>query len=101
MTLGDDSVPERIASRKLPVVLSADEVVRFLEAVPSLKSRTALTTDYATGLSEVVLLKVVDIDSQRMLIWVEHGRRQGPRCYALAAAFEDSTNVLAAHSAKR
>ena len=42
----------------LPVVLSADEVVRFLEAIPSLKSRTALTTVYVAGLrvSEVVLL---------------------------------------------
>src|SRR5262249_43144927 len=61
---------------KLPVVLSADEVVRFLEAIPSLKSRTALTTVYAAGLrvSEVVLLKIADIDSQRMVIRVEHGR---------------------------
>ncbi|MGY4183031.1 site-specific recombinase XerD [Bradyrhizobium sp. USDA 4518] len=80
VTLGHDTVPERIAyarkSRKLPVVLSADEVVRFLEAIPSLKSRIALTTVYAAGLrvSEVVLLKVVDIDSQRTLIRVEHGK---------------------------
>lgn len=57
-------------------MLSADKLVRFLEAIPSLKSRTALTTVYAAGLrvSEVVLLKVVDIDSQRMLIRVEHGK---------------------------
>ncbi|MGY3361716.1 site-specific recombinase XerD [Bradyrhizobium sp. GM0.4] len=80
VTLGHDTVPERIAyarqPRKLPVVLSADEVVRFLEAIPSLKSRTALTTVYAAGLrvSEVVFLKVVDIDSQRMLIRIEHGK---------------------------
>ena len=44
-------MPERIAyarePSKLPVVLSADEVVRFLEVIPSLKSRTALTTIYA------------------------------------------------------
>ena len=40
-TPGSDS-RTRLAS-KLPVVLSADEVVRFLEAIPSLKSRTALT----------------------------------------------------------
>ena len=72
MTLGQAIVPERIAyarePSKLPVVLSADEVVRFLEAIPSLKSRTALTTVYAAGLrvSEVVLLKIADIDSQRM-----------------------------------
>ena len=66
----------RASRRKLPVVLSADEVVRFLEAVPSLKSRTALTTAYAAGLraSEVVLLKVADIDSERMVIRVEHGK---------------------------
>jgi integrase len=47
-------VPERIACarepRKLPVVLSAGEVVRFLESVSSLKSRAAATTAYAAGL---------------------------------------------------
>ena len=44
-------IPERIAyarePRRLPVVPGADEVVRFLEAVPSLKARAALTTAYA------------------------------------------------------
>ena len=66
-------MPERIAyarePNKLPVVLSADEVVRFLEAIPSLQSRNALTTVYAAGLrvSEVVLLKMADIDSQLVL----------------------------------
>jgi site-specific recombinase XerD len=53
VTLGHDVVPERIAyarePRKLPVVLSADEVVQLLEAVPSLKSRIALATVYAAG----------------------------------------------------
>ena len=47
VTLGQATVPERIAyarePSKLPVVLSADEVVRFLVAIPSLKSRTALS----------------------------------------------------------
>jgi integrase len=62
VTLGE-AVPERIPyarePRKLPVVLSADEVVRFLEAVSSLKSRAALTTAYAAGLraSEVAGLQ--------------------------------------------
>lgn len=80
VTLGQATIPERIAyarePQKLPVVLSADEVVRFLEAIPSLKSRTALTTVYAAGLrvSEVVLLKIADIDSSRMVIRVEHGK---------------------------
>lgn len=80
VTLAQPEIPERIAyartPRKLPVVLSADEVVRFLEAVPSLKSRAALTAAYAAGLrvSEVVALKVTDIDSGRKLIRVEQGK---------------------------
>jgi integrase/recombinase XerD len=51
----------------LPVVLGADEVVSFLEAVPSLKARAALTTAYAAGLraSEAANLKVANIDSSR------------------------------------
>jgi site-specific recombinase XerD len=79
-TLGRTELPERIAyarePRKLPLVLGADEVVRFLEAVPGLKSRTALTTAYAAGLraSEAVRLKVGDIDSSRMMIRVEEGK---------------------------
>jgi integrase/recombinase XerD len=80
VTLGRDTVPERIARarepQKLPVVLGADEVVRFLEAVASLKSRAALTCAYAAGMrvSEVVRLKVADIDSARMVIRVECGK---------------------------
>jgi integrase len=58
------------------VILSADEVARFLAAVPSLKHRAALMTAYAAGLrvSEVVRLKIADIDSDRMLIRIEHGK---------------------------
>lgn len=80
VTLGRAEMPELIAyarsPRRLPVVLSGEEVVRFLEAVPGLKSRVALTTAYATGLrlSEVVALKVGAIDSKRMVVRVEHGK---------------------------
>ena len=80
VTLGCDAIPERIAyarePHKLPAVLSAEEVVRFLEAVSSLKARVALTTAYAAGLrvSEVVGLKAADIDSDRMVIRVECGK---------------------------
>lgn len=79
VTLGHAEIPERIvyarSPRTLSVVLSADEVVRFLEAVPSLKTRTALTRAYAAGLraSETVGLKVGDIDSGRGVILVRHG----------------------------
>jgi len=91
VTLGQAEIPERIAyARKpktLPVVLSADEVVRFLEAVPSLKTRMALTTAYAAGLraSETVGLKVCDIDSQRMVMRVEHGKGGKDRYVMLSA----------------
>ena len=66
VTLDRAEIPERIAyartPHKLPTILSADEVVRFLEAVPSLKARAALTTAYAAVLraSETVSLKVAD-----------------------------------------
>ena len=80
VTLGHNEIPERIPyarnPRRLPEVLGADEVVRFLEAVPSLRTRTALTTAYAAGLraSETVGLKVANIDGSRMVIRVEHGK---------------------------
>jgi len=80
VTLGHDDIPERIPyarePRKLPAILSADEVVRFLEAVSSLKARIALTTAYAAGLrvSEVVGLAVVDIDSGRMVMRIASGK---------------------------
>jgi len=91
VTLGRQEIPERIPHarepRKLPVVLSADEVVRFLEAVPGLKARTALTTAYAAGLraSEAAGLKVADIDSGRMVIRVEHGKGGKDRYVMLSA----------------
>ncbi|MEF2549645.1 site-specific integrase [Aurantimonas sp. E1-2-R+4] len=91
VTLGHGEIPERIPyarePRKLPVVLNADEVVRFLEAVPSLKTRAALTTAYAAGLraSEAVGLKVGNIDSGPMVIRVEHGKGGKDRTVMLSA----------------
>jgi site-specific recombinase XerD len=91
VTLGHAEIPERIPyarqPRTLPVVLSADEVVRFLEAVPSLKTRAALTTAYAAGLraSEAVGLKIGDIDSGRMVMRVEHGKGGKDRYVMLSA----------------
>ena len=78
VTLRQTDLPERIPyarePRKLPVVLGADEVVRFLESVPSLKARAALTTAYAAGLREAASLKVGNIDSSRMVIRIEQGK---------------------------
>jgi integrase/recombinase XerD len=57
-------------------VLSLEEVARLLEAAPGIKYKAALGVAYGAGLrvSEVAHLKVDDIDSQRMLIRVEHGK---------------------------
>lgn len=62
--------------RKLPMVLSPDEVARLLAATTCLKHRAALSVAYGAGLrvAEVAALKVGDIDSERMLIRVERGK---------------------------
>jgi integrase/recombinase XerD len=62
--------------RKLPIVLSPEEVARLLDAAPSLKYKAALSVAYGAGLraSEVISLKVGDIDSARMVIRVEQGK---------------------------
>jgi integrase/recombinase XerD len=67
--------------RKLPTVLSAEEVGRLLAAAPGLKYRAALGTAYGAGLrvSEVAALKVGDIDSERMLLRVEQGKGRKDR----------------------
>ena len=69
-------IPHAREPRKLPVVLGAGEFVSFLEAVPDLKCRAALTTAYVAGLrvSEMTSLKVAEIDSSRMVIRVEQGK---------------------------
>ena len=63
------------APQRLPKVLSRDEVRRLLEATTSLKYKAAFSIAYGAGLrvSEVVNLKVGDIDSQRMVLRVEQG----------------------------
>jgi integrase/recombinase XerD len=70
--------------QKLPVVLSRDEVTRLLAAAHNLKHQTALSVAYAAGLrvSEVVGLKVTDIDSQRMTLHIEQGKGRKDR-YAM------------------
>lgn len=70
--------------RTLPVVLSREEVSRLIAAAWNLKHQTALSLAYGTGLraSEVISLKVGDIDSQRMTLRVEQGKGRKDR-YAM------------------
>jgi integrase/recombinase XerD len=67
--------------RKIPVVLSPEEVARLLEAAPGPKYKAALSAAYGAGLrvSEVVALKVSDVDSKRMLLRIEQGKGRRDR----------------------
>ncbi|MDP9114349.1 MAG: tyrosine-type recombinase/integrase [Acidobacteriota bacterium] len=62
--------------RKLPVVLSPEEITRMIEAAPNLMHRTILMLLYGTGMrrTEASLLKVNDIDSERMVIHIQQGK---------------------------
>ena len=82
----EDDIPSRRVPRKLPVVLSQQEVGQFLDAVRNLKHRVILTTCYAAGLrvSEAVHLKPPAIDSQRMVIRVEQGKGRKDRYVMLS-----------------
>lgn len=90
VTLGRSELTERMPfvrePRKLPVVLSPEEVARFLEAAPGLKYRAALSVAYGAGLraAEIISLKITDIDSTRMVIRVEQGKGRKDRYVMLS-----------------
>ena len=67
--------------RRLPLVLSAEEVALLIQAAPGPKYRAAFATAYGAGLrvSEVVALRVGDIDSERMLLRIEQGKGRKDR----------------------
>jgi site-specific recombinase XerD len=68
-------------AHRLPVVLSADEVARLLDAANGPKYKVAFSLAYGAGLriGEIAALKVSDIDSERMLLRVEQGKRRKDR----------------------
>ena len=87
--------------RKLPLVLSPEEVAQLLEAAPGIKYKAALSVAYGAGLraSEVVALKVGDIDSKRMLIRVEQGKGRKDRYAMLSPAAAGTAARLVAGGA--
>ena len=95
VTLGRHDIVEHTTfvhePRKLPVVLSAEEVARLLNAAPGLKYKAALSVAYGAGLraAEVVSLKVSDIDSKRMIIRVEQGKGGKDRNVMLSPSLLD------------
>src|SRR6516162_6349997 len=85
VTLDRPDLARRLAvvrqARRLPVVLSVEEVALLIHAAPGPKYRAAFATAYGAGLrvSEVVALTVDDIDSERMLLRVEQGKGRKDR----------------------
>ena len=90
VTLDRPEFGERLTTvrteERLPVVLSPEEVALLLHCAPGLKSKAALSVAYGCGLraSEIVRLKVGDIDSTRMLVRVEQGKGRKDRYVMLA-----------------
>jgi integrase/recombinase XerD len=90
VTLARDWVVEGVVCpkqpRKLPVVLSLDEVTQFFAAIDNLKHRAILMTAYAAGLrvSEVVGLRCDDIDSRRMVIRLRQAKGRKDRYVMLS-----------------
>lgn len=91
----DDVIPTPKKPRTLPIVLSPDEVVRFLDCLTSLQHRTILTTCYAAGLriSEAVCLTVSAIDSGRMVLRVAQGKGQQDRYVMLSPTLPEILRV--------
>jgi site-specific recombinase XerD len=75
------STPYQRFPQRLPVILSREEVRRLLEAAEGLRQRAAMEIAYAAGLrlSELLHLRVSDIDSERMLIHVRQGKGKKDR----------------------
>jgi integrase/recombinase XerD len=87
----EEVVPTCRKPQRLPVVLSRDEVLRFLDAVAARKHRVILTVCYAAGLriSEAVRLTPAAIDSRRMIIRVVEGKGRKDRYVMLSPQLLD------------
>lgn len=74
-------IPPRPRQRKIPMLLSREEVMRLIGSTPNIKHRALLLTIYGAGLrvSEAVMLKPVHIESARMMIRIEDGKGRKDR----------------------
>jgi len=89
------AIPARKTPSKLPQVLSKEELCRLFHSARNLKHRLILMTTYSAGLrrSEVVRLKVTDIDRDRMMIRVENGKGQKDRYTILSQQLLDELRL--------
>jgi site-specific recombinase XerD len=76
-----EEFPYPKAPRRLPSILSQEEVTRLIDAAANLSHRAMLMTLYSTGIrrAELVHLKVTDVDSQRMVIHIQQGKGRKDR----------------------
>ena len=81
-----DRIPYARCNKKLPIVLSREEVARLLAAISNVKHHAILSTLYATGarVGEAQLLEVTDIDSQRMVLRIANGKGRKQRYVSLS-----------------
>ena len=88
MRLGTFQRPR--AEKKLPVILSEEEVIRLLEVIKNVKHKTILMLIYSGGLrvGEAVRIKIADIDSDRMLIHINEGKGKKDR-YTLITGLKE------------
>ena len=86
-----DEIPMPKRPFRLPVILSPEEVMHFLDSINNLKHRAILMTAYAAGLrvSEATHLKATDIDSQRMMLRVDQGKGRKDRFVMLSPRLLD------------
>lgn len=81
-----DHIPLPRKAKRLPVVISREDVLKIIGTPSNIKHRALLATCYAAGLraSEVVNLKIMDIDSKRMVIDIRQGKGKKDRVVPLS-----------------
>lgn len=86
-TLNYQLIPRRRMCRDLPIIISKAEIVRFFSAIDNLRDKAMFMTVYGSGLrvSEIIHLRVQDIDSENMRLFVHHGKGGKDRYTLLSA----------------
>jgi site-specific recombinase XerD len=90
-----DDIPYPKVPRRLPIILSVDEVTRLIDAARTLTDRTMLMVLYSTGMrnAEMRHLHVRDIDSTGMLIHIQHGKGGRDRYVPLSQTLLETLRV--------
>jgi site-specific recombinase XerD len=90
-----EDIPFPKVPRRLPAILTTEEVARLIDGAKNLTDRTMLMVLYSTGMRNAELrhLQVRDIDSRRMLIHIQHGKGGRDRYVPLSATLLETLRV--------